>query len=134
MLMDARAGLRIEPALGSLPPGLHGFHLHEFGGCGPGLKDGKMQAGIAAGAHFDPRATGMHQGPMRNGHEGDLPVLEVDSEGNATQMMHALHLQVSEVRGRAFVVHEGGDNYSDQPKPLGGGGARLACGIVPRAE
>lgn len=28
------------------------------------------------------------------------------------------------------MVHEGGDNYSDDPKPLGGGGARVACGVV----
>ena len=24
----------------------------------------------------------------------------------------------------------GGDNYSDQPVPLGGGGARIACGVA----
>jgi len=24
----------------------------------------------------------------------------------------------------------GGDNMSDQPKPLGGGGARYACGVI----
>jgi Cu-Zn family superoxide dismutase len=28
------------------------------------------------------------------------------------------------------MIHEGGDNYSDKPKPLGGGGARIACGVV----
>ncbi|HSS64217.1 MAG TPA: superoxide dismutase, partial [Gammaproteobacteria bacterium] len=26
--------------------------------------------------------------------------------------------------------HASGDNYSDQPKALGGGGARMACGVV----
>lgn len=130
MLMDSRGGLRIVPALGSLPPGQHGFHLHENPNCGPGMKDGKMQAGLAAGSHYDPNATGKHLGPQGNGHKGDLPVLNVDANGNATETMHALHLSVSSVRGRAFVIHEGGDNYSDQPKPLGGGGARIACGVV----
>ncbi|MDU7762592.1 MAG: superoxide dismutase [Cu-Zn] SodC2, partial [Enterobacter asburiae] len=24
----------------------------------------------------------------------------------------------------------GGDNMSDSPKPLGGGGARYACGVI----
>ncbi|HHU1509993.1 TPA: superoxide dismutase [Cu-Zn] SodC2, partial [Escherichia coli] len=24
----------------------------------------------------------------------------------------------------------GGDNMSDQPKPLGGGGERYACGVI----
>jgi Cu-Zn family superoxide dismutase len=29
------------------------------------------------------------------------------------------------------MIHAGGDNYSDEPAPLGGGGARVACGVVP---
>jgi Cu-Zn family superoxide dismutase len=28
------------------------------------------------------------------------------------------------------MIHVGGDNMSDQPKPLGGGGARYACGVI----
>jgi Cu-Zn family superoxide dismutase len=28
------------------------------------------------------------------------------------------------------IIHAGGDNYSDHPKDLGGGGAHAACGIV----
>ncbi len=131
MLRDTRAGLTIEPALGSLPPGEHGFHLHEKGDCSPGLKDGKMMAGMAAGGHYDPHATGKHDGPTGNGHRGDLPVLVVDKQGNATQSMHALHLSVNDVVGRALVIHKGADNFSDQPKPLGGGGERIACGVVP---
>lgn len=127
---DGRGGLHIVPSLSSLPPGPHGFHLHENPDCGPGMKDGKMQAGMAAGGHYDPSATGKHAGPFANGHRGDLPVLVVDANGNATQIMNALHLSVNDVRGRALVIHEGGDNYSDQPQPLGGGGARIACGAV----
>ena len=34
------------------------------------------------------------------------------------------------VTGRALVIHQGGDNHADQPAPLGGGGARVACGVV----
>lgn len=130
LLYDGRGGLRIEPALGGLPPGEHGFHLHEKPNCGAAMKDGKMQAGMAAGGHYDPNATGKHAGPFNNGHRGDLPVLVVDEKGNATQSVNALHLSVNDVRGRAFVIHEGPDNYADQPKPLGGGGARIACGVV----
>lgn len=129
-LYDGRGGLRIEPALTSLPPGERGFHVHEKPDCGPGMKDGVMQAGLAAGPHYDPNATGKHEGPFANGHRGDLPVLVVDAKGNATEAVNALHLSVNDVRGRAFVIHEGSDNYSDQPKPLGGGGARIACGVV----
>lgn len=130
-LSDSRGGLRIVPNLKGLPPGPHGFHVHENPNCGPGMKDGKMQAGLAAGGHYDPNATGKHVGPMGDaGHRGDLPVLNVAADGTATEAVNALRLSVNEVRGRAIVIHEGGDNFSDQPKPLGGGGARIACGTV----
>ncbi len=130
-LSDSRGGLRIVPNLKGLPPGPHGFHVHENPNCGPGMKDGKMQAGLAAGGHYDPNATGKHVGPMGDaGHRGDLPVLDVAADGTATEAVNALRLSVNEVRGRAIVIHEGGDNFSDQPKPLGGGGARIACGTV----
>ena len=33
------------------------------------------------------------------------------------------------LRGKAVIIHASGDNYSDQPAPLGGGGARIACGV-----
>ena len=29
------------------------------------------------------------------------------------------------------MIHAGGDNYSDEPQPLGGGGGRIACGVIP---
>lgn len=28
------------------------------------------------------------------------------------------------------MVHAGGDNHSDHPAALGGGGARVSCGII----
>jgi Cu-Zn family superoxide dismutase len=36
---------------------------------------------------------------------------------------------VTALRGHALMLHAGGDNYTDTP-PLGGGGARLACGVL----
>ncbi|MFZ2076615.1 MAG: superoxide dismutase family protein, partial [Xanthobacteraceae bacterium] len=42
----------------------------------------------------------------------------------------APHLTVAAVKGHAIMIHAGGDNYSDQPAPLGGGGARIACGVT----
>jgi superoxide dismutase, Cu-Zn family len=130
-LSDSRGGLRVVPNLKGLPPGSRGFHVHENPNCGPGMKDGKMQAGLAAGGHYDPNATGKHAGPHDGGgHRGDLPVLNVAADGTATEAVNALRLSLNDVRGRSIVIHEGGDNFSDQPKPLGGGGARIACGAV----
>lgn len=128
---DTANGLLISPKLSGLPPGQHGFHVHEKGDCGPAMNQGKLAAGFAAGGHYDPAHTKKHLGPFNTGgHRGDLPVLTVDSRGDATQPVTAPHLRVPEIRGRSIMIHEGGDNYSDTPAPLGGGGARIACGVI----
>ena len=57
-------------------------------------------------------------------------MLVVDPDGTATLAVLAPRLKVSDVLGRALMIHAGGDNYSDQPLPLGGGGARIACGVI----
>jgi Cu-Zn family superoxide dismutase len=61
-----------------------------------------------------------------------LPVLEVGTDGRGTTAVIAPRLTVAQVRGLALVIHAGGDNYADQPAPLGGGGLRIACGAIPR--
>jgi Cu-Zn family superoxide dismutase len=87
------------------------------------------------GLRIVPNLKGLPPGQRGSGgHAGDLPVLTVAADGTATETVHALRLSVSSVRGRAVVIHEGGDNFSDQPKPLGGGGARIACGVVSAAS
>jgi superoxide dismutase, Cu-Zn family len=129
--MDSAGGLVITPKLSGLPPGEHGFHIHEKGECGPGMNQGKPAAGFLAAGHYDPAHTKKHLGPLSTaGHRGDLPVLVVDGQGNATQAVTAPHLTVAEIRGRSVMIHAGGDNYSDTPLPLGGGGARIACGVI----
>ena len=129
-LSDGANGLSIKAALKGLPPGDHGFHLHDKPSCDPGEKDGKPAAGIGAGGHYDPAATAKHLGPEGEGHRGDMPVLHVGADGTSSETLVAPHLHLADVHGRAIVIHAGGDNYSDQPAPLGGGGARIACGIV----
>ena len=127
---DSAQGLVITTKLSGLPPGEHGFHIHDKGDCGPGMNQGKPAAGFAAGGHYDPAHTKKHLGPLSTaGHRGDLPVLVVDSRGDATEAVTAPHLTVAEIRGRSIMIHAGGDNYSDTPAPLGGGGARIACGV-----
>jgi Cu-Zn family superoxide dismutase len=123
-------GLLIVPRLHGLIPGAHGFHVHEHPDCAPKVKNGQPVAGLAAGGHYDPGDTGRHEGPVGQGHLGDLPVLLVDADGNTPMAMFAPRLQVPDLVGRSVIVHAGGDNYSDQPKPLGGGGARVACGVI----
>ncbi len=125
-------GLVFTPNLRGLPPGLHGFHLHEKPACGPSRgADGAVVPGGAAGGHYDPQKTGRHGAPWEvNGHLGDLPALYVDAQGRATLPVLAPKLKTLEdVVARALMIHAGGDNYADQPEANGGGGARIACGI-----
>lgn len=127
---DTARGLKIRPNLSGLSEGQHGFHVHENASCQPEEKDGKKVPALAAGGHFDPQQTGRHEGPRGEGHLGDLPVLYVNRDGTATRDAYATRLKTSDLQGRSVVIHAGGDNYSDEPAPLGGGGARVACGVV----
>ena len=123
-------GLVFTPSLKGLPPGLHGFHVHQNPSCASAEKQGKRVAGLAAGGHFDPRGVNHHGPPWGDGHLGDLPLVYVDDTGHATTPVLAPRLKMSDVKGRALMLHGGGDNYSDQPQKLGGGGARMACGLI----
>lgn len=128
---ETQYGLLFTPQLKSLPPGIHGFHVHQNGSCASAMKDGKPSAAEAAGGHFDPAKTGKHLGPYGNGHLGDLPAIYVSADGTATYPVLAPRIKkLSEIDGHALMVHAGGDNHADMPAPLGGGGARMACGVI----
>lgn len=126
-------GVLLTPNLTGLPPGTHGFHVHEFANCGARQKDGKMSPGEMAGDHFDPKKTKKHAGPHGDGHLGDLPPLVVSAQGTATQPVTAERLALNDLRNKSLVIHEGGDNNSDNP-PNGGGGTRIACGVIQAGE
>jgi Cu-Zn family superoxide dismutase len=99
--------------------------------CEPNKKDGKTVLAGAAGGHLDHKGTKSHGEPWGEGHLGDLPALTVLENGSASNPVLAPRLKLTDVRGKALMVHVGGDNHSDHPAPLGGGGARLACGVIP---
>ncbi len=123
---DTKYGLLLTPDLFDLPPGNHGFHVHINASC--------ADHGMAAGGHLDPANTGKHLGPYNtNGHLGDLPVLIVNQDGKATLPILAPRLTVKLIENHSLMIHAGGDNYSDIPAPNGGGGARFACGVIPKS-
>ncbi|EBX6576600.1 superoxide dismutase [Cu-Zn] SodC2, partial [Salmonella enterica subsp. enterica serovar Typhimurium] len=54
-----------------------------------------------------------------------------NNDGIASEPVTAPRLKsLDEVKDKALMIHVGGDNMSDQPKPLGGGGMRYACGVI----
>jgi len=122
-IQPSEYGLLFIPNLKGLTPGAHGFHIHQNPSCDDG--------GMAAGGHFDPQNTSKHLGPYNpNGHLGDLPILYVAADGNATTPVLAPRLALDQIKNHALMLHAGGDNYSDEPAKLGGGGARMVCGVI----
>lgn len=130
-ITEGNSGASIKTALKGLPAGPHGFHIHENGSCDPTTANNQPVPGGGAGSHFDPQHTGKHEGPEGAGHLGDLPALQVGADGTANVTLTAPHIKdLAALKGKAVIIHAGGDNYSDQPAPLGGGGGRIACGIL----
>jgi Cu-Zn family superoxide dismutase len=129
VVSESAYGLVFTPALAGLPAGLHGFHVHENASCSAKEKDGNMVPALAAGGHFDPAASKHHGMPWGDGHLGDLPPLFVDASGNANNAVLAPRLKMADIKGRSLMIHAGGDNHSDHPAALGGGGTRVVCGV-----
>ncbi|RZI83121.1 MAG: superoxide dismutase [Cu-Zn] SodC2 [Rubrivivax sp.] len=129
-VVESPYGLVFYPSLTGLPPGLHGFHVHDKPSCAPAQKDGATTPAGGAGGHLDPKAAGRHGEPWGDGHLGDLPALYVAADGTASNPVLAPRLKLADVANRALMVHAGGDNHADHPAPLGGGGARVACGVI----
>jgi superoxide dismutase, Cu-Zn family len=123
-------GVLIELEIDGLPPGIHGFHIHETGLCAPDFD--------AAGSHFDPhgRAHGLFHPDGR--HAGDLLNVEVPSSGRVTVERLAPDVTLEpgaaaslfDDDGSALVIHEGPDDYTTQPS--GDSGDPIACGVVRR--
>lgn len=124
VISETKYGLLFTPSLHNLTTGIHGMHIHQNPSC--------AEKGMAAGGHFDPKITGKHSGAYDDsGHLGDLPALTVNADGTATLPVLAPRIKrVAEITGHALMIHAGGDNYADQPEKLGGGGARMVCGVI----
>lgn len=131
-VVETPYGLAFYPALQGLAPGLHGFHVHEKPSCASAEQNGARVPALAAGGHLDPVGSKKHGEPWADDvHLGDLPPLYVAADGSARQPVLAPRLKkLAEVRQRSLMVHAGGDNHADHPAPLGGGGARVACGVI----
>lgn len=126
-LRSADGGVALDGTLSGLPPGEHGFHIHQTGRCGPDFS--------AAGEHFAP-AGNAHGFDAEGGpHAGDLRNLDVGDDVSATvdQTNDRVSLRTGEAAlldadGAALIIHTGPDDYATQPS--GGSGEPIACGVI----
>jgi Cu-Zn family superoxide dismutase len=117
-------GVIVLAEVEGLEPGVHGFHIHEFGDCS--APDGK-----SAGDHFNPHGT-THAGPMNQPrHVGDLGNITANKKGKAVYHYVDYILKFEgpdSIIGKSVIVHKDPDDFTSQP--TGNAGARLACGVI----
>jgi Cu-Zn family superoxide dismutase len=132
-------GVVITARLENLPPGPHGFHIHETGRCEPP----EFQS---AGGHYNPQQAAHGFDNEAGYHAGDLPNVYVADDGTATAEFFAPHLTLEQDTadpsrppftlqdqdGSAIMVHARIDDY--QTEPPDSTGSRIACGVIAEAQ
>jgi Cu-Zn family superoxide dismutase len=115
--------LRVEVSARNVPPGEHGFHVHEAGDC-------SAPDASSARGHYNPlgRRHGHYDRPEH--HAGDLPNLVADAQGNVQYSTEVQGLTLNDVVGLSLVIHADPDDYMSQP--AGNSGKRIACGVIRR--
>lgn len=120
----------IDIRLQGLKPGLHGFHVHEYGD----MSD-KCESMCA---HFNPYGKS-HGGPSdKNRHIGDLGNITVSEDGTANgrivDSMIKLRGVKSNIIGRGLIIHADEDDLGKGGKPdsliTGHAGKRIACAVI----
>jgi superoxide dismutase, Cu-Zn family len=115
----------ITAGLSGLPPGPHGFHIHETGDCShPEFE--------TARDHFNPTGDD-HGGPQSAAHHaGDLGNITAGEDGTVGYALDSARITLREgansAIGRAIVVHRDADQFDVQPD--GNAGPRIACGVI----
>lgn len=128
---DAPNGALLRIEVKGLPPGWHGLHFHEKGDC-------SKSDFTSAGGHVHGKPTMVHGllNPDAN-ESGDLPNLYVAADGAGAAEVFSSYVGLRTVAGRenladkdgsAIVIHASPDDHKTQP--IGGAGARIACGVI----
>jgi Cu-Zn family superoxide dismutase len=114
----------------TLPPGVHGFHIHTMGKCdSPDFK--------SAGGHFNPEGKKHGWENPEGHHAGDLQNLTADAPGKAKVKVVVTGVTLGDApnslfqpQGTALVIHADPDD--DRTHPAGNAGPRIACGVIPK--
>ena len=125
-LNETPTGLEIEVKVANVPPGKHGFHIHEKGNC--------SDEGKAAGGHYNPDGVAhglVTKDGLQHAHAGDFGNIEVGPDGTGTLKLVIPGLTLTgekyNVEGKAVILHEKVDDFG---QPTGNAGARIGCGVI----
>ncbi|HEX9407434.1 MAG TPA: superoxide dismutase family protein [Thermoanaerobaculia bacterium] len=123
---DAGEGnVEVQVDLTGVPPGTHGFHIHEKGDCGNNANN--------AGGHFNPMNM-VHGAPDAvSHHAGDFGNVTAEANGEVHTRFttHSISLKAGDATnpvGHTVVLHANPDDLVSQPS--GNAGARIACGVI----
>lgn len=127
---EIEGGLSVFAELYNIPPGKHGFHIHENGSC--------EDKGEAAGGHYNPHGA-QHGFLSKDGqdkaHAGDMGNIEIDANGEGFISLDlpglSLKGEANNIIGKAVVIHEKEDDFG---QPTGNAGARIGCGVIELIE
>jgi Cu-Zn family superoxide dismutase len=141
-LAAVRGGVQVSAEVSGLPAGFHGYHVHANND--PANGEGCVPPGFtSADGHL------ALAGTTHGAHAGDMPVLLAAASGRAVLGFVTDRFSLSDVAGRAIIVHAGSNNYGnipvganpDQYTPnspaataltaaTGNAGARVLCGVI----
>jgi superoxide dismutase, Cu-Zn family len=126
---DAEDQVDVRAIVHDLPPGFHGFHVHEVGKCEPPF--------TSAGGHLN------LEDAFHPEHTGDMPVLLVNNDGIGETSFETDRFALKDLLdedGSAIIVHALPDNYANIPErygevdqdtlETGDSGERIACGAI----
>lgn len=125
VMADGVPAVRVSIDARNVPPGVHGFHVHDNGDC-------SAADATSAGGHFNPESH-KHGGPGESSsHAGDFGNVLAGDGGrvDATYLMRGVTLGAGNhsITGRAIVLHADPDDLVTDP--TGNAGARIACGVI----
>jgi len=117
-------GIKVVADLEGLTPGLHGFHVHQYGDC-------SAPNGDSAGGHFNPEGKPHGAPTAKERHVGDLGNVTAGEDGKAhfewTDPLMSFEGRHS-IIGLSVIVHANADDLVSQP--AGNAGPRVACGVI----
>lgn len=112
-----------------MAPGLHGFHVHQYG---------DLREGCASTcSHYNPTNEVHGSAVSAVRHAGDLGNIEANALGVSESIVR-VRVPLMDIMGRAIVIHADEDDLglcaTEESRSTGTAGARIACGVIVHAQ